>query len=78
MSVVLRLVPHPIRETISILTALLERARRGEVIGIAISFRDKHGHEHSVFTGPYNDPGVAAAAAMRMSMRLNELHDSAN
>ena len=77
MSVVLRLVPRPIRETISILTALLERARKGEVVGIALSFRDKRGHEHLVFTGPYNDPGVAAAAAMRMSMRMNEIHDSA-
>jgi hypothetical protein len=75
MAAVLTLVPKPIRDTVLILKALLARALAGDIVGVAICFRDRHGEEHSVFTGPYDDPRVAASAALKMSMQMTLLQE---
>jgi hypothetical protein len=59
------------RGTVQVLEALVAKARRGEVVGVALCFRTEHGFEDSAITGSYAEStDLAAAAAMRLSMRL--------
>jgi hypothetical protein len=57
-------------ETVDILRALLARALRGEVVGVALCYRSGLGVEKCVFTGPYNNHATAVNAAARMSWEL--------
>lgn len=66
------------RETVAILSALLARAVRGEVSGLAMFFRAPDGKEHLVLTGPYRaNLAEAVNAAARMSYRLAQRQDDA-
>lgn len=61
------------RETVLVLQALLTRAVRGEVDGLALVFRSADDIEHMVFTGPYGaNSAEAVNAAARMTWRLSE------
>lgn len=74
MATVLRLVEFSNRETIRILRALLARAVKGDVIGVAVCFKSRPGVEHCVFTGPYKaNPAEAVNAAARMSLEMTQL-----
>lgn len=69
--VVLRLVERSKRDTVQILSALLARAARGEVIGVAVCFASRPGVEHCAFTGPYKaSPERAVNAGMRMAWMM--------
>lgn len=64
------------RETVAALEYLLERARRGEIIGLALCAKPLSGPEEIVFADDYRKkPGKALSAAMRMSWRLTQLAD---
>lgn len=54
-----------------VLEALLQKARNGELAGIALCYRARRGREEAVITGVYAQGDDAATAAMlRLSMRL--------
>lgn len=64
-------------ETIIALQALLSRARRGEILGLALAVKPVRGPSEIVFTDLFRRrPSEAAASALRMSIRLNELQDA--
>ena len=68
---VLHLVKYNARETIEVLRTLLAMAIRGEIRGVALSFRKADGTEDSVFTGSYKtNPGNAMHASLRLSLSL--------
>lgn len=59
------------RPVVDILEALVAKARKGEVTGVALCYRTPDGFEDSVIAGSYAEStDMAAAAAMRLSMRL--------
>lgn len=59
------------RKTVQVLEALLEKARAGQIQGVAVCFKTPDGFEDSAITGAYADStDAAAAAAMRLSMKL--------
>jgi hypothetical protein len=67
---VIELVKYSNRDTISALRVLLAMAEKGQVRGLALCYRDDGGHEPTLFTGIYREPGAAAGASLRMSMTL--------
>ena len=74
MAAVLRLAEFSNQETIRILRALLTKALRGEVIGVAVCFKARPGVEHCVYSGPYKaNPAEAVNAAARMSLEMTQL-----
>lgn len=59
------------RDSIAVLEALLEKAARGEIIGLAVCFEDRQGREECALTGSFSrTPDRAAAAALRLSMKV--------
>lgn len=59
------------RDTVEVLEALLNKARRGEVVGLAVCYRGRKGPERSVITGSYaTNTDAGAAAALRLSVKL--------
>lgn len=71
MAAVLKLVEYVSKDTISILKVLLGMALRGELRGLVVCYRTPNGMEQTVFTGAYkSNPGKAAAASLKMSMKL--------
>lgn len=72
---VLKLVKANNADTVKALAALLERAKRGEVDGVAVCYHTATKREKAVFTGLYRaHPDRAAATAMRLSMALAQLN----
>lgn len=70
----LRLVERNDEETIRALRALLARAERGELAGIAVCYHTRGEGEEVAFTGLYRArPSDAVAAGMRMSHTINML-----
>lgn len=64
------------RETVAVLEHLLERAKRGELIGIAMCALPTHGPEEITFTDLYRrNPAAASNACMRVSWRLTQMQD---
>lgn len=62
--------------TVAVLSALLVKARRGELRGIALSYRTVDDREAAVYTGLYRAaPAEAVRAGLRMSWRLTQDHD---
>lgn len=75
--VVIKLVDHVNKETVAVLRCMLDAALKGELAGIAACAKFKGGHERAFFTGAYRSrPSEAAAAAMRLSMKLTQALDS--
>lgn len=73
---VLKLVRPDLKDTIGILRCLLERAERGEIVGLAICYRTKDRMEHAAFSGIYRSkPGAAVNAAMRLSWKLTQMQE---
>lgn len=72
----LRLVDPRNEETIRALRALLARAERGELTGIAVCYHTRGQGEQVAFTGKYRErPSDALAAGMRMSHKINMLQE---
>lgn len=68
---VVPLARYAVRDTVAVLTALLAKAERGEIVGLALCFKDKHGREDCALTGHFaRNPDRAAAAALRLSVRV--------
>lgn len=64
------------RETVAVLTHLLERARTGELTGVALCTRAHNQPVELVFTDAFRrDPEQALRAALRLSRRINQLSD---
>lgn len=61
-------------ETVSILKCLLEKAKNGEVTGIAVCLKRSDGKEDAYFSGFYRSrPAEACSATLRLSMRISRL-----
>jgi hypothetical protein len=75
MAAVLSLVPRINKDTIDALEYLLRAAKRGEIAGIALTYRNSSGDELAAFTGVYLSPGNAVNAAMRLSWKLTQAQD---
>jgi hypothetical protein len=59
------------RLTIQVLEALLEKAKAGQLVGLAACYKCKDGKEESVIAGAYGrNPDAAASSALRLSMQL--------
>jgi hypothetical protein len=59
------------RETVAVLTYLLDRARKGELDGVSLSARFPDGREEIAFTGSYRTrPERSLASAVRVVLRL--------
>lgn len=68
---VVHLVKYSARETIEVLRTLLAMAIRGELRGLALSYRTSSGAEETIFTGAYKaNPEAAMHASLRLSVRL--------
>jgi hypothetical protein len=73
---VVSMIEHRSREAVTMLEHLLARAKKGEIIGIALCAKPAHGPEEIAFAGLYrSNPAKACNAAMRMSWRLTMLQD---
>jgi hypothetical protein len=60
-----------------ILRHLLSRFERGELRALAVCAKDTSNQEDICLAGIYRDvPAFAAAAAMKMSRRINDMDDS--
>jgi hypothetical protein len=66
---VVRMDLYRCRETVALLEALLEKARAGAVVGVALCYVTPSGFEDALIAGRYSADG-GAAAALRLSMRL--------
>lgn len=76
MAAVLHLVDNSSPETAQVLQALADKAKRGEVIAVALCYRTAHAKEHIAITGAYKaSPARALNAAMRLSWRLTQIQD---
>jgi hypothetical protein len=65
-----------LKETLAVLRALLARAERGDLIGIACCFREPGGSDRCVSTGPYKaNPALGVNAAFRMGLLFTQLQD---
>lgn len=65
------------RETASVLRVLAGMAERGEILGVAMCYRERGGSDQAVFTGRYMaHPGEAVNAAMRLSWDLTKAQDA--
>lgn len=63
-------------ETVAVLQHLLDRAKRGEIIGLALCARTIRHREEISFTGMYRQhPDRAVNASMRMSWRMTQMQD---
>lgn len=63
------------RETVGLLRALLEKAEAGEIAGVAVCFKPAGAAEEFVSSDCYAiDPDTAAAATLRLSMKLASAH----
>jgi hypothetical protein len=72
---VIELVKYVNRETIAVLQALADMARRGEVTAVAVCYRTKGGEE-AAFTGAYRaQPALGVNAANRLSWKLTQMQD---
>lgn len=59
------------QRTVEVLEALLAKALRGEVVGLALCYRTSKGAEDSAITGFYlGNTDAAASSALRLSMKL--------
>jgi hypothetical protein len=77
MVVVVNLAEFRNRDTLAVLRALIERAIRGELFGLAVCAL-RPGHEDIYFTGMYlADPAKAVNAAARIKTRLTLQQDAA-
>lgn len=75
---VLSLVKHASKDIVEALESLLELARKGELRGLAIYYRETGGHEDAVFTGIYRtNVAEAVKAAMLMSVYLTRHEERA-
>lgn len=71
MGKIFKLIRSDNSETVKKLAELLERAKRGEIVGIAACYHTLGGGEKAAFTGMYRaNPYKAAAAAMRLSVAV--------
>lgn len=71
MNVVVQMSRYRDRKTLEVLEALAEKARAGDITGLALCFKKSDGVEDSVFTGAYaTSTDAAAAATLRLSMKL--------
>lgn len=62
--------------TIATLTALLDRAKRGEINGVAVFYCRSDGFLSSAFTGEYaTDPAQGVNAAMQWAWELTQAQD---
>lgn len=76
MTNVVRLVRAVSDDTVAVLRCLLARAETGDVTGLAMCFRDRHGNENSAFSGLYKArPAEGVNAALRLSWRLTQVQD---
>lgn len=72
---VVRLASYRSRATVEVLEALAAKARAGEIVGLALCYEAANGTEDALFTGRYaSSPDVAAAATLRLSMKLAASH----
>jgi hypothetical protein len=73
---VVQLVEYRSRETAQVLQALADKARRGEVVAVALCYRTSDQEEHVALTGAYKaSPSRGVNAAMRLSWRLTQIQD---
>lgn len=73
---VIKMAEYRARETVALLTVLLERAKRGDVDGIAVCLHTAKGAEEMAFTDRYRrEPAMAANGAMRLCWRLTQFQD---
>jgi hypothetical protein len=64
-------------DTAALLRTLLSRAERGDIKGLAVTFKTDAGFEESSFTGSYADsPADGVNAAMRLSWKLTQAQDA--
>ena len=62
------------RETVAALTHLLDRAKRGELLGVGLYVLPFGSKEEILFTDLFRrDPNQAVQAALRLSKRMNEI-----
>lgn len=74
---IIELVKYESRETAAVLRALLAKATKGELRGLALCYRTDEGAEENVFTGVYKArPESAVAAIHRMSWQMTQEYDS--
>ena len=59
------------RPTVRLLEALLEQARKGQIIGLAVCYRLDNGMEDDAISGFYSEnKSAGAAAALRLSVAM--------
>jgi hypothetical protein len=59
------------RQMVEVLQALAAKATAGEIIGLAVCFKNAAGVEDAIITGQFADNAdMGAAAALRLSVRL--------
>lgn len=67
------------RDSVAVLTVLLDKAKRGELEGLAIAARMSNGEEDIMFTDWYRrQVGRASNAASRMYWRAMQMQDDAD
>jgi hypothetical protein len=72
---VVRLSQYKARQTVRLLEALAAQAEAGQITGIALCFKRADGSEEFVSSDFYaTSPDSAAAATLRLSMRLAGSH----
>jgi phage tail tape-measure protein len=77
MTSVVHLTERRSRETVAALQHALNRALKGEIQGLALAMKPVRGPAEIVFTDLFRrKPAEAAASALRMSIRLNELQEA--
>lgn len=74
---ILSLVKQCNEDTVEVLECLLSLARRGELRGTSIYYRDISGHEDAIFTGMFRNNAEALKAAMLTSMFLTRQEEQA-
>lgn len=63
-------------KTVSALEEALRLAKRGQLVGVSLSYWLRGGREDHVCTGPYKDrPAEAIRAALRASMILTQMEE---
>lgn len=74
MAVIFDLARYSTRDTIAVLKSLLIRAMRGEIRGLALSYRTSDGEEQTCFTGAYKHriPAEGVVASMNVSWRMTQ------
>lgn len=73
---VVQLVNYRSPETAQVLQALADKAKRGEVVAVALCYRTRNQQENIALTGTYRaSPAKGVNAAMRLSWRLTQIQD---